>query len=444
MAARARAGVSLPTTVGVKPHAVWVGARADKGGTLYLRWRRGDNWGWKSLRVRLDALPAADRAAATVKAYEAALDMYQRLSGQRAAPAERLRAPATLGTAWALLTDPKRGAYPIDTPYRRELAFALRDAAKILGKDFPLQALDAARLREVTRGHADRVMRRGGVGFRAAEVLGTRLLTIVRKLQEEGAVAEDAPIPHGRAWHADLRKYCEERRGQSLPPVHRPRYTLEEFRALLRVAPQVDPRFALAITLGFELRPGQVARARRADLDLEAGEFTVHGRGNKGGTTIALTAGQLAAAREAVATGYLRDCEAARATDPQLNYPLFPGALGPKQVARARADFLAPSGLMGRTQIKKWIREAEALAQIPHVRGRGWYGGRRTGVDGSLDAGASPGALQNIGGWSDSRTPNETYRERGRAQEKREARDVRAKVRGEDAESKGGADDATA
>ena len=57
MAARARGLVELPTTVGVKPHAVWVGARADKGGTLYLRWRRGDNWGWKSLRVRLDACP---------------------------------------------------------------------------------------------------------------------------------------------------------------------------------------------------------------------------------------------------------------------------------------------------------------------------------------------------------------------------------------------------
>lgn len=433
--------MELPTTVGVKPHAVWVGARADKGGTLYLRWRRGDNWGWKSLRVRLDELPAKDRPAAAARAYEAALEMYQRLSGQRATPAERLRTPATLGTAWGLLTDPKRGAYPIDTPYRRELATALRDAAKTLGQDFPLHALDASRLREVTRAHADRVMRRGGVGFRAAEVLGTRLLTIVRKLQEEGLVAEDAPIPHGRAWHADLRKYCEERRGQSLPAPHRPRYTIEEFRALLRVAPEVDPRFALALTLGFELRPGQVARARRADLDLERGEFTVHGRGNKGGTTIALTAGQLVVARAAVGFGYLQALEALRETQPGLNYLLFPGVLGPKQVARA--DRPAASTI-GRTQIKKWMRAAEGLAGIAHVPGRGWYGGRRTGVDGSLDEGASPGALQNLGGWKDQRTPQEIYRERGRAKEKQEARDVRAKVRGEGAESTGGADDATA
>lgn len=422
---------SLPQSVGTSPHRVWVGPRAAKGGVLYLRWTRGKHSAWKSLRTTLAGQTPTECRKIERAAYQAALDQYERLTGRRAPDAQATAtAPLRIGDAWAILTDPKHGRYPTDSLYRREFAAALATAARILGEDFPWTAFGRLRLREVTRRHVDAVMKRGGVGFRASQVLGTRLCTIARVLQEEGHLPETYAVPGGKAWIGEIKTYSEAKRGDAVPAPHRPRYTLEELRALLAVAPQVDPRFGLMLALGAELRAGQVARAKRSHLSLLTGQFTVQGRGKKGGTVVDLTAGQLAAVHATIYTtlkvsGYLARCETLfqqHGTD----YLLFPSALGAGRMAQpGHVD------VVDKAQVGKWVRAAEGLAGIPHVAGRSWYGGRRASVDASLDEGISGEGLEASGGWTSPRTPNEIYRERGRQTARTEARDVRARVRGE-------------
>lgn len=430
-AARRTKKEGLPQSVGTWPHRVWVGPRAAKGGVLYLRWSRGKHSAWKSLRVSLAGKSATEARAIEKAAYQAALDQYERLTGRRAPDAQATAtAPLRIGDAWALLTDAKHGRYPTDSLYRREFKAALATAARILGEDFPWTAFSRLRLREVTRRHLDAVMKRGGVGFRASQVLGTRLCTIARVLQEEGHLPETYAVPGGKAWIGELKTYSEAKRGDAVPAPHRPRYTLAELRALIAIAPQVDPRFGLMMALGAELRAGQVARAKRSHVDLVRGQFTVTGRGKKGGTVVDLTGGQIVALYAALEvtpekTGYLAACESLY-TKFGTDYVLFPSALGAGRMAQT-----GHTAIVDKAQVGKWVRAAETLAGIPHVAGRSWYGGRRASVDASLDEGISGEGLEASGGWTNPRTPNEIYRERGRQSARTEARDVRARVRGE-------------
>ena len=425
----------LPTWIGLRPHRVWVGPDPKKKGVVYLRWYAGTNWKRRSLRFTLTGCSAAERKARERQAHEAAIEQLQRLTGKRAgtAPGGRQRA-LTLADAWAILAHPKTGKYASHSAvYRAELKKALADAAKYLGADFPWLAFDRVRLREITRTHAMAVARRGGVGFRPAQVLGTRMITMARVLHEEGRTPPDTVIPGGKEWIAELRAFCEAQRGAPLPPPHQPRYTLEEFRRLLAVAPHIDERFGLMFVLGAELRSGQVARTRRSHVDTAHWELTIHGKGKKGGTTILLTPDQRAALMAAMETGYLSRMEARHRAD-GLDYVLFPSELRPQRLAvDAPARFAVPEfqRTVGKGHVRDWVRAAEALAGISHVDGRAWYGARRQAVDGALDDGASAEMIENLGGWQDSRTPTSTYRDRGRRKVRQDAMGSRARVRGE-------------
>jgi integrase len=206
-------------------------------------------------------------------------------------------------------------------------------------------------------------------------------------------------------------------------------------RAILAHAGAVDPRLALVLALGAELRIGQVRRARRQDLSLEAGTFVVHGRGKKGGETIDLTAGQLVVVREALATGYLRDVEAAYQAHALDDYRLFPqgqmpgGRSGAPVATVARHADAQP--LDERTLIV-WFREAEALAGVESQRGRAFYGLRRQAVDAAKEGGISREGLQHLGGWSDSQVPDRIYADQESKVHRAEAAQVRARIRGEE------------
>ena len=73
------------------------------------------------------------------------------------------------------------------------------------------------------------------------------------------------------------------------------------------------------LTLGADLRVGQVVGARRSQLNLVANTLTVYGRRTKKGTTVELTPGQRRAVEDALG-GYLSLLEASCA-----DYLLFPG-----------------------------------------------------------------------------------------------------------------------
>lgn len=438
----------LPKEAGTGPSKVWVGPRADKGGVVYLRWRKDDrsNWRWKSLKFTLEGVSAAERTAREVRAFEAAMAQFERLTGRRAGETSAPTRVVRLRDAWAIISDAKSGRYPTDSVYRRELASALAHGARFLGDDFPWTAFDRVRLREVTRRRASEVIARNStgpagrqVGFRAAQVLGTRLCTIARVLQEEGHLPAEYDVPGGKTWVSELRSFVEDRTGAPLPAPHRPRYTLDEVRQLLAVAYDVEPRFGLMLHLGAQLRAGQVARLRRSHLTLDPapGTMQVHGKGKKQGTVLPLTAGQREILDRALA-GYLVDCESRYQQD-GTDYLLFPGTLR-KGFAAALDPATTP---VQKNRVNDWQREAEIAAGIPHVDGRSWYGSRRGLVDGSLDAGISGEALETLGGWSSRRVADEVYRERNRQTARVEASAVLAALRGEAVETPAAFDEST-
>lgn len=420
--------------VGIDPFKIVVGERADRGGRVYLRWRSGGNWAWHSTRLRIRTADGAIDEAKKAEAYQAAVDHYALLTGERQAVVDARKRPLTLGETWTILVDPQHGRYPHDSPYRRELKASLAFACLKLGAGFPWVQFDGARLRMITRARAEAVLKKGGTAFRVAELCGGSMLTIMRTLQGEGFIPDSVAIPSGATWHHELRRYVETRRGTPIPEPERPRYSIDELRKLLATAHLVDPRWDLLLALGAEQRLGQVRRGRRSSLVLvgETGRFETPGRGQKRGAIVDLTAGQRAVVDRALTTGYLRELEAAHQAS-GTDYCLFPqGRLVDEDTdPHATVARHAQATPVHARTVVVWFRQTEALAEIPHVDGRGAYGVRRTSVDGAIAEGVSEGGLQAGGGWTDPRMPNQVYRDKKRLSEQDEARRVRGAVRGE-------------
>lgn len=423
----------LPLEVGVAPHLVRVVARADKGGMVYLQWWKPGkkNHGWQSLRFRLDGRTPADVAQRVIEAQAKAQRKYEELSGQRAPERTQATRILTIADAWAILTDPATGKYPKPSRYRDQLRAALTLAARVLGEECAWVSLDKAAFRRVVRRQADLSMRRGAVGFRAAQIVGTRLLTIVTLLQEEGYLPETYIVPGGKAWHADLRTYCEQTLNRQLPEPSRPRYAETQIDQLHAVAAQVDPRFALMLQLGEILRAEQVGRTWRSQLqdgkDGRPERLRIEGRGKKRGQVLLLTAFDQAALARAFdpadPIGYLADQEVAWRAHGR-DYVLFPSSLkGGIGQQRAIPGHSVP---VNKDQPRKWLRAAEALCGIARVPGLGWYGLRRRGTDAAAESGLAGAALQNVGGWASARMPTEIYEDRQRLGALEEARDFRA------------------
>jgi integrase len=300
------------------------------------------------------------------------------------------------------------GCYPKDSPHRREVERELKHAARILG-DQPFNAIHKPQLTMLWRRRHTELARQGAVGVRGAEVAVARLLAVAEWLRGDQLIEDDAC----KAWK-DWKKRLRDEAGS--PEPHRPRYTLEEWRRLLKAAPEVDPRLGLALALGAELRGGQVIRCYRTHLDLEAETLTVPGKGQKRGAVVALTKGQLACARHVLTEGYLSPLERIAP-----DYPLFPAGkltgrkvVGGTLVGRHRSGHrvVATSPLMAkpgqagaspltRHALDNWMRKAEALAGIEHVNGRSWYGMRRQaprrGRGGRDQPGGDEGAWRVVG-----------------------------------------------
>lgn len=418
-------------TVGLTPFLVWVGEREDKDDVVYLRWRikraeGGKNWKWESLGVKARTAKGRLDKAVVARCMERAFQRYEILSGKRASIIERGAPTLTLGTTWPLLIDKQRGKYPVDTPHRREVARALATASKIWGPETPWATIDKSRLRELARTAADELHARKFAGLRGAEIVVQRVLAVATWLRDEGHIPADAAHPRSK-WRAELREYIEQQRGQ-VPEPSQPSYSVEEYRTILEMAWQVDPRCGLAAALGAEQRMGQVIRGMRADLDVTARTFRIRGRGKKGGGVVHLTDGQMQAVERAL-TGYLRPLEAFGG-----NYPLFPagqltgGRKGTPVTDPARH---VKAKSITATALHKWLERAEEKAEIPHVPGRAWYGLKRQGVSSAKEAKISREGLKAWGTWSDTQMPDKIYADQEAVYAGHEARDVRARVRGE-------------
>ncbi len=87
-------------------------------------------------------------------------------------------------------------------------------------------------------------------------------------------------------------------------------------------------RLDLLLKLGAELRLGQVARAWRSDIDLDAETFLVRSFGKKRGEVVKLTGGQTLAVCVAL-SGYLAELEQSG-----MDYRLFPSGHTPWRAVR--------------------------------------------------------------------------------------------------------------
>lgn len=406
------------------PFKVVAFENADRKGVVYLRWRAKGNWRYQSLRFTLRTAEGRIIKAREREAVEAARAKHRTLvSGVPVS--DRPKPALTVGQTVDLLTAPDRGLYPDNTPHRREVQRSLALAVAVWGTDTPWLALTPARMRELwlARLRAVRGKGKGFAGRRSAEIVMRDVRAIAVKLFEEGLVPPEVLVALKRT------KKSREEILTATPDakVARPRHTLEEAQRILAVAWDVDPRFGLLLSLGAELRLGQVARARRSDLSLDTGRFTSPGRGKKRGEVVNLTTGQRAAAERAL-NGYLREVEGALP-----DYRLFPsgqlkgGRSGQGVVKVEQAEATPVSG----STIGAWFRDAEQRAGVPHQPGRGYYGIRRGAVDGAKGAGISREGLQKLGGWADSQMPDRIYADQEAEYARQEASEVRAKIRGE-------------
>ena len=444
--------------VGELPYKVTVLELLDRDRQLYLRWRplKGEpgHGNWKHEQLKEHGQPVYLRTAnGRIKEKtqrwaigEAKRKLEAWKAGQLAVPVAVH--PLTLREGLALATDPERGKYPVDTPHRRELTRSLQHAMRKLGAGRPWESITMGDLRALWRDRIKALREQQLVGHRSAQIVIRDVLSLAAWLRAEKHIPATACVFDGKMWKdallADWRQLSHEHRD---PEVKRPRHTVDELRRILAAAPRVDPRLGLALELGAEGRLGQVLRSRRTDLNRSAGEFTIWGVGHKKGTVLELTAVQRQAVERALTIGYLRELEAGYQAD-GIDYPLFPAGrlagtrVGPSERSKHGSVYDASLGVaqakhathqsIDETAVRTWFHEAEALAGVPNVRGRGWYGLRRAGVDGAAEEGISREGMQEFGGWADSQVPDRIYRDRERKKARGEAARTRATIRGED------------
>lgn len=420
--------------VGLAPHTVTVYERADKGGVLYLRWRAkkasGPNWSKKSLGITARDNRQRLKREVLDLALKAAEEQYELLSGKRAPRSGTVHRPLTLGDTWTVLTDPKTGKFPHDSLHRRDLGRALATASRVWGPEKAWAYVDRSHWRTLTRTLLDEYNAKGKVGARSTELVLQILLGAAAWLREEERIPSDAAHPP-KEWKQELREYVAQLRGGRAVTPDQPRYTLKEVHKLFAVSWDVDPRLGLALSIGAELRLGQVVRIWRRHVDVEKGRVTVQGRGKKRGAVVKLSPGQLKAIERAFG-GYLRELEK-RYRESAVDYPLFPaGLLRGARLGDPVATSERSTKPATKSALEAWHERAEEAAEIPHIEGRGWYGVKRLAVDEAKKAGISREGLTILGGWSDSQMADRVYAEQHAEFALTEAMQHRARLRGEE------------
>lgn len=417
--------MSWEYTVGMLPHRVVAYEDTARKGVIYLRWRIAGDWKRKSLgfrfvRDRKGRIPKAEED----KARRAADEQYAKLASGGHVPAAPTM-PLTIAEGWTLATDAERGRWTSDTMHRREMRRATDRAKSVWGASTAWNAIDRGEVRRLWRAELKRVRAKGHDGARSAEIVITRVMTLAAWLREEGKILPTACVP----WKAMRSEMLTD---VGAVEVHRPRYTIDEYRRMLAAAWQVDERFGFLLAIGAEYRLGQVVRVRRVHIDPLAGTVQIVGAGKKRGAVIQLTGQQIAAMQRVLADGYLAGLETAFQAGEVADYPVFVGVKLPVRDGRlvTRADHATRSHL-DRTPLQRWLRATETLAKVDHMPGRGWYGLRRVAVDAAKAAGISREGLQQSGGWSNTQVPDAIYADQNAAYAREEAARIRSSIRAE-------------
>lgn len=167
----------------------------------------------------------------------------------------------------------------------------------------------------------------------------------------------------------------------------RPVLTAKDYTAMLKVAPQVDERCALALVLAHETghRIGAIRRIRWSDVDLEGGAIRWRGEQDKIGFdhTTPLSSEALKALKKE------------RKTRP---------VIGEAWVFPAPEDGTKPCSP---DLLRVWWERTESLAGLKHEPGRGWHSLRRKFATELKDV-PLPDLCQ-LGGWKDPKTILKCY-----------------------------------
>lgn len=411
---------------GERPYRVVAEERHDRHGHVYLRWREAGNWRRRNTRVTVRTKGGELVQARVAKVESLAKEVMRRLAAGHGIDPDAEK-PLTIRDGLALVTDPRRGKYPKDTPHRREVERELERAAVIL-ENRPWDAIEAGDLRALYRVRAEVLRSQGKVGRRGAEVTVARVLAVAEWLREERKIPIGACRPP-KNWKQELGAEVTEE------PPHRPRHTIEEYRRILAVAPKVDPRFGLLARLGVGLRLGQVRRVRRRQVDLAARRMRVPGKGKKGGALVALIDEDVAML-EAAFAGYLAPLEAQYQAGMLADYHLFPsgrlaGSGRDSAAGVCHPEQGAATSIVS-TTVRNWWRRAERLAGVPHVTGRATYGGKRVAIDEAKAMEVSRDTLASLGGWADTQMADRVYADQEAEAAAVSAARARAKIRGLD------------
>lgn len=417
--------------VGLQPHRVTAFEDTARGGVVTLRWQEGQKPHrrrvLRSLGFTVRGARGGFDRAQVARAERAAAEQYAALLAGRVVVtvATSPRRPLTIAEGWALAKDPELGKWNKDTPHRKDLQRAIDRAIDIWGPTMTWDEVDRGQLRKLWRRELARLRAAGHGGVRGAELTLDLVLAVGAWLRDEQRIAPTAAL----RWKQMDSEFADDA-GEHVPA--QPRYTVEEYRKLFAAAWKADERYGLAYALGAEYRLGQVVRARRSDLQREAGRLRVPGRGKKRGVVVVLTPGQRGALERVLTVGYLAGLEAAYRANEIADYPLFPGGQFTTRDGQliSRAAY-AERPHLDRSALRTWHLEAERLAEIPHVPGRGPYGSRRAGVDAAKAAKISREGLEAHGGWADSQMPDTVYADADADYAREEAAEVRAKIRGE-------------
>lgn len=440
-----------------RPHRVSVFENAQRDGVLALRWHLETSTGRK---LRYESLGKKLRTAdgkiireverwAKAKAQE----KHEALMRGEADDIGTVDvAPVTIGEAKGRITDEKRGKYPRPSQHRRETERALEFACTVWGAQRAWNAIRKADIRELGRARIDQLRQQGNVGLTGAEHTVQRVLTVAQWLRDEELIEPGACVA-AKAWKDELRSYwIESTESHELPAPRRPRYTIDEALRIVDVAGGVDARLELMLWLAPNQRMAQVARLHRSNVDLERNQVRIPTRGKKKGALISLTTSERSVLDRALTTGYLRELECAYLAGKITDYPIFPSGqlpgarlhrAGKKSQAKyaswrgpetptATVERHAAATIINRRTITDWFDIAEARAKVDAVEFRGPYGVRRAFVDAAKQQKISREGLTALGGWADPQMADRVYAEDEQQYASEEARDVRARIRGED------------
>ena len=179
-------------------------------------------------------------------------------------------------------------------------------------------------------------------------------------------------------------------RGLKMPAEKNPARVIltdAEYEALLRVAPEVDWRFRVALVLGHETghRIGAIRQLRWSDIDLERGVVLWRKEHEKTGHEH----------RTPLTPAAVTVLAEARRHSPGIgDVPVLPAPMDPTRS-------------VSHPQAGAWWKKAERLAGLESRRGRGWHSLRRKFASDLMDQPLK--VLCELGGWKTAQTVLQCY-----------------------------------